>query len=52
MGMPLIDGQDLTPLARTDLPLDAVINEEMARRFWPGTSAIGRRFEVGGERTT
>src|SRR4029077_15729538 len=48
MGMPLVDGQDLTPLARTDLPLDAVINEEMARRYWPGTSAIGRRFETGG----
>jgi predicted permease len=48
MGMRFVDGQDLTPLARTDLPLDAVINEEMARRYWPGTSPVGRRFEVDG----
>ncbi|MFL6530856.1 MAG: ADOP family duplicated permease, partial [Chthoniobacterales bacterium] len=48
MGMPLIDGHDLAPLTRSDLPLDAVINEEMARRFWPGVSPIGHRFEVSG----
>lgn len=48
MGMPFVDGRDLSPLARTDLPLDAVINQEMARRYWPGLSPIGRRFEVSG----
>jgi putative ABC transport system permease protein len=48
MGMPFRDGHDLAPLSRADLPLDAVINEEMARRFWPGISAIGHRFEVDG----
>ena len=48
MGMRFVDGQDLTPLARTDLPLDAVINEEMARRYWPNESPVGRRFEVSG----
>ena len=48
MGMPFIEGRDVAPLSRTDLPMDAVINEEMARRYWPGVSPIGRRFEVGG----
>jgi hypothetical protein len=48
MGMAFIDGRDLAPLSRTDLPLDAVINEEMARRYWPGTTAVGRRFEISG----
>jgi predicted permease len=48
MGMTFVDGHDLAPLARTDLPVDAVINEEMARRYWPEGSAVGHRFEVGG----
>jgi predicted permease len=48
MGIAFMDGRDVAPISRTDLPLDAVINEEMARRYWPGMSPIGRRFEVGG----
>lgn len=48
MGMPLLIGHDLAPLSRSDLPLDAVINEEMARRYWPGVTPIGRRFEISG----
>ncbi|HZE12178.1 MAG TPA: ABC transporter permease, partial [Chthoniobacterales bacterium] len=46
MGIHFVDGRDLAPMARTDLPLDAVINEEMARRYWPNESPVGRRFEV------
>lgn len=48
LGVPFAEGRDLSPLSRTDLPLDAVVNEEMARRCWPGTTPLGRRFEVGG----
>lgn len=48
LGIPLLAGRDLAPLARTDLPFDAVINEEMARRYWPDVSPLGRRFEVNG----
>ena len=48
MGVPLIrgrffnehDGQDSTPVV--------IINETMARRFWPGEEAVGRRFTFGG----
>lgn len=46
LGVPIVEGGDLAPLARTDLPLDAVINQEMARRYWPGESPLGRRFVV------
>ncbi|MEO5957686.1 MAG: ABC transporter permease [Opitutaceae bacterium] len=49
MGIPFLEGGDLAPFARTDLPLDAVISAEMARRYWPGESAVGRRFEVDGD---
>lgn len=48
MGIPLVAGTDLAPRARADLPLDAVIGDEMARRYWPGENAVGRRFEVNG----
>lgn len=46
LGMPLRAGTDLTPLERTDLPVDAVINERMAQLYWPGASPLGRKFIV------
>jgi predicted permease len=49
MGIPFLDGEDLAPHSRNDLPLDAVINAEMARRYWPEGSAVGQRFEVSGD---
>ncbi len=48
MGVPVVTGRDLSPLGRPELPLDALINEEMAARYWPEGSPVGRRFEVSG----
>jgi predicted permease len=48
LGVPILEGEDLAPLERKDLPLDAVINDTMAKRFWPEGSPIGKRFEVSG----
>ncbi|MEJ1971228.1 MAG: ADOP family duplicated permease [Lacunisphaera sp.] len=48
LGIPLLAGTDLAPRARTDLPPDAVIGDEMARRYWPGENPVGRSFEVSG----
>jgi putative ABC transport system permease protein len=39
----LLQESDLTPGA----PAVVVINEEMARRFWPGQDPVGRRFKYG-----
>jgi predicted permease len=49
MGIPFLDGADLAPRSRADLPRDAVINHEMATRYWPEGSAVGHRFEVSGD---
>lgn len=46
MGLTFIDGNDLAPLSRPDLPLDAVVNEEMAQRYWPEGSPVGRKFNI------
>lgn len=46
MGLTFSDGEDLAPLSRKDLPLDAVINEEMAQRYWPEGSPVGRKFNI------
>jgi putative ABC transport system permease protein len=43
----LVDGRDFTEADAAGAPLVAVINETMAKRLWPGTSALGRRFRAG-----
>jgi predicted permease len=48
LGIPLLQGRDLT---RQDIaegaPVVAVINETMARRYWPNENPIGRRITLG-----
>jgi predicted permease len=39
----LLEDRDLAP----DAPQVVVINEEMARRFWPGDDPIGKRLKYG-----
>ena len=47
MGIPLRAGRAInTGDAAASLPV-AVINETMARQFWPDEDAIGKRFKIG-----
>ncbi|MFL5580800.1 MAG: ABC transporter permease [Gemmatimonadaceae bacterium] len=46
MGMPLRAGRDLSPRDDARAPMAVVVNEELARRVWPGASPIGRRMKV------
>jgi predicted permease len=51
MGVPLLRGRDLAETDVAKTPLVAVINEAMARTFWPGRDPIGQHFHadwVGG----
>jgi len=43
----IVGGRDFTDADQSGAPLVAVINETMARRMWPGGSALGRRLRVG-----
>ncbi len=44
MGVRLLEGRDIAETDDDTRPRVAVVNETFARRFWPGQSAIGRRF--------
>lgn len=47
MSIPIVRGRAFGPADDAEgLPV-AVINEAMARRFWPGEDPIGRRFKPG-----
>jgi putative ABC transport system permease protein len=48
MGERVIRGRTIAPTDDTDSMLVALINEEMARRYWNGRDAIGGRFKIGG----
>jgi putative ABC transport system permease protein len=44
--MPLVEGRTFDIRDRRGAPLAAVVNQTFARRFLPGTSPIGRTFQV------
>ncbi|HEV2273946.1 MAG TPA: ABC transporter permease, partial [Acidobacteriaceae bacterium] len=45
LGIPLEEGRLFTAQDSGDKPAVAIINESMARHFWPSASAIGKRFK-------
>jgi putative ABC transport system permease protein len=48
LGIPLLKGRTLNDQdANPRQPLTAVINEAMAKRFWPDEDPIGKRFRSG-----
>src|SRR6266851_5363432 len=49
--IPLKKGRVLSDLDRKDTTPVAVINEAMAKHFWPGQDAIGKRFHFFGDPT-
>ncbi len=42
LGVPLVRGRGFAAADREGAPLVAIVNDAMARRFWPGESALGK----------
>jgi len=51
MDVEVLEGETFGPHHTRALDLVAVVNQSFARRFWPGGSAVGRRFRTGTEDT-
>ncbi len=49
LGTPVLRGRDFRPTDRENAPKVVIINEAMARRFWPNEDAIGKRFKFFGD---
>ncbi len=47
--MELLEGRDFTEQDRHGAPLVAVVNDLLARRYWPGQSAVGQTLVADGE---
>jgi putative ABC transport system permease protein len=47
MSIPVLKGRELTDQDTDDSPNVVVISESMARRYWPGEEAVGKRIALG-----
>jgi putative ABC transport system permease protein len=52
MGIPLRQGRTFTAVDAPDAPLSAIVNESMAREYWPTGDALGKRLVWGGRKLT
>lgn len=46
MGVPILRGRGFLTADTAETPRVAVVNEEVARRFWPDGDAVGRRIRL------
>ena len=49
LGISLLKGRDINDMDRDGAPRVVVINEAMAKQFWKGQDAIGKRFKFFGD---
>jgi putative ABC transport system permease protein len=52
LGVPLEQGRDLDESDGIDSPPVALVNDALARRFWPGASPLGKRISLFDRRLT
>jgi predicted permease len=50
LGIPLLQGRDFQVSDKENAPLVAIIDEPLARRYWPAGDAVGRRIQTTGAR--
>jgi predicted permease len=46
MGIPIVNGREFTANDKFDAPHVAIVNQEFARRYWPGQEPLGKRFHL------
>jgi predicted permease len=46
MAVPIVRGRGFRQIDRAAAPLVAVVNEALARHYWPNRDAIGKRFQL------
>lgn len=49
VGVPVLRGREFRSTDRTGTPAVAVVNETLARRFWPGQDPVGKRLSYAGD---
>ncbi len=49
LGISLMRGRTLSELDQPNTPISVVVNETMAKKFWPEQDAIGKRFKFFGQ---
>jgi len=52
MGIPLLRGRTFGAQDAPGTPLSAILNDSMARKFWPSGDAVGKRIAWGGRPLT
>jgi putative ABC transport system permease protein len=51
MNIPLVNGRSFAATDTAESRPVAIVNERFARHYWPGETALGRRFRVTNQRT-
>jgi predicted permease len=52
MGIPLLSGRPFTAEDQPESPRAVLVNETLARHYWPGKEAAGQRIREGGPEST
>jgi putative ABC transport system permease protein len=47
LGVSVLQGREFTDDYRADRPLEFIVSESFARRYWPNGDALGKRFRPG-----
>src|SRR5215475_3413326 len=51
MNTPIVQGRAFTERDNENAPRVVIVNETMARRYWPNQNPIGKRLRLGGEQS-
>jgi len=52
MGIPLLKGREFSARDTVNAPQVVIVNDSLAKRYWPNEDAVGRTFKLGGPRST